>query len=320
MNERKKAGARCALLAALLTGAAVWAALLPAGERAQRAQVAVCRLSAGTVERTVSCTGTVEAGELRGICPDAACIVAEVAVKKGQSVRAGDVLLRIDKAATRAAQADGTRQQDALALAAMPDTVVAPADGVVTAVEAAAGGWISPQAPCVLLAAREDTRVRIAIREKDLPQVAVGQTVYVRGDGFSRRRYRGHLAEIAAAAKTVSGGTETVVEGVVELDAGAADASLRFGLTARAEIVTAADGGRVVVPYEAIGADDDGQEYVLLLQNGTAVRQDIAPERELKNGALLDAAQSRQLSGQDAVRQPEQIKSGARVRAAEGTR
>ena len=142
----------------------------------------------------------------------------------------------------------------------------------------------------------------------------------MRGDGFSRRRYRGHLAEIAAAAKTVSGGTEAVVEGVVELDAGAADASLRFGLTARAEIVTAADDGRVVVPYEAIGADDGGQEYVLLLQNGTAVRQDIAPERELKNGALLDAAQSRQLSGQDAVRQPEQIESGARVRAAEGTR
>ena len=125
MDERKKAGARCALLAALMTGAAVWAALLPAGERAQRTQVTVCRLSAGTVERTVSWTGTVEAGEVRGIRPAAACIVAEVTVKKGQSVRAGDVLLRVDKTATRAAQDDGARRQDALALAAMPDTVVA---------------------------------------------------------------------------------------------------------------------------------------------------------------------------------------------------
>ena len=128
-------------------------------------------------------------------------------------------------------------------------------------------------------------------------------------------------AEMIRRGGTVCFPTETVYGlGGNALDAGAADASLRFGLTARAEIVTAADGGRVVVPYEAIGADDDGQEYVLLLQNGTAVRQDIAPERELKNGALLDAAQSRRLSGQDAVRQPEQIASGARVRAAEGAR
>lgn len=299
------------LVLGILAAAGAGIGLLLHG-RQEPPQVPVQTLALRTVEQTVSCSGVVEAGESCGVFPEAACVVSEVLVKKGQAVHAGDVLLRVDKEATRARQTtDGREAAAALALATMPDGIIAPEDGVVTAVSAAAGQWLEPGSVCVALAPRSAMQIRVAIREKNLPLLQTGQTVYVSGDGFSRSRYRGQLVSISSSARSASSGGETVVEGVVSLDRGECDDSLRLGLTAKARIVTATAEERAVIPYAAVMADDDGQEYVFLANDGTAQRRNITPEAELPEGVLLSAEESGALNGARVITRPESVTDGA---------
>lgn len=126
-------------------------------------------------------------------------------------------------------------------------------------------------------------QVRVAVPEGRLRRVAVGQRVTVTGAAFSAASYTGTVVALGAAAYQNPAGS-TVVDAVIGLDA--ADASLKCGLSARAGIcVGSADG--VIIPYEALMADDDGREYVYLLKNGRALRADVTVAEELAEGVWI---------------------------------
>lgn len=270
------------------------------------------QLKTQRVEQMVTCSGVLEAGGRESVYAGAGCVIGEVLVEEGQAVCAGDALLRVDKTATRGMQSSD-RTQAALALAAMPDIVTAPADGIVLKVNAKPGEWLAVQAPCAVLATREDMRVRVRIREKDLPTLRTGLAASVSGDGLGEERYTGVLTEISPAARTTTGGA-AVVEGVVTLDAGQSSETLRPGLTAKARIVTAVTEQGVLVPYAAVQEDAHGR-YVYVLRNGRACRAALEPVAELADGVLTEDVA---LSGCTVILEPERVQEGAAVTAQEG--
>ena len=266
------------------------------------------------VEQTVSCTGVVEAGRSCPVTVTAGCILSEVTAQVGEAVQAGDVLARMDKQATRSVMAHTVGSAQALALAAASAEIAAPVSGILVSVNAAAGEYLDAGEPVAVLAPTDSLQVRVAIREKDLPRLQVGQRVHVRGDGFEKAVYEGVLSQIASAGSQNAAG-ETVVEGTVLLEEGEADASLRLGLTARAQVVVAASDDGLLLPYTAMRQDDDGQEYVYLAENGRAVRHGIVRRAELNRGVWTQDAS---LVGAALILEPQKVSDGAAVVTAGG--
>ncbi len=286
---------------------------LAKSNRRETVAVRTAVLKPQSVEQTISCSGVVEAGELRPIPVMASCVLSEVSAREGQAVREGDVLACVDKQASRAyaAQSAGGAAQ-VLALAAASDTVTAPSAGILASVNASSGEHLSMGEPLAMLAPINGLQVRVAIREKNLPRLQVGQKVHIRGDGFEKAVYEGELIRISSAGRQTAAG-DTVVEGIVSLNEGQADESLRLGLTAQAQIVTATVSEGLLLPYMAIQEDENGQEYVYLLKDGQAVRHTITSQAELSKGVLTDDAA---LFGSTLILEPQKVQDGTVVYAA----
>lgn len=243
-----------------------------------------------TVKETVVCGGSVRAAQGIEIIASVPCVAGDVAVAVGDRVEKGDILLHIDRAATLAAAmgAGASEAQLSTASAALPEAVVAPQAGVVSAVNAAAGEIVSNESPCVVLSEGGAVEIALAVRESVLPQLAVGQAVTVSGVAFARESYNGTLSYIADSARSrVSGtATETVVDAVVTLPASQIDDSLLPGLSAKAAVVTAVRENVIVVPYEAV-VDDEAGAAVYCEQNGVAFRRAVTVGKELTQGVEI---------------------------------
>ena len=265
---------------------AVLMTMIVAGCGAVPPKVPVEVISRQTVEQTVSCTGTVQPGAYETVTVPIPCSVGEILAQEGQTVRAGDPILRLDKAATCVALAGRDRSATALTLSTMADTVTAPCDGVLSEIKTEIGDLLQPGEPIALIAPYAATQIRIAIKEKDLKNMRVGQKVYVSGAAFEKSAYEGTLTEIASVAHLVSTTGETVVDGVVSLLPDGVDSSLRLGLTAKAKVVVDTIRDGLVVPFEAIATDDSGREYVWVADGGTAHRRFLSAGSDLPTGVL----------------------------------
>lgn len=277
------------------------------GRPAQVPVVSTYTLQPAPVEQTVSCSGVIESAQSVGVYVETGCVLGEVSAQVGQAVQAGERLAAVDKEATRqAGLADN--QAAALRLAAMPEELVAPQDGILVAVNGQEGQMLGEDVPCAVVAPLSSIQVRIAIREKDLPVLRVGMPVRLHGDGFEKSTYVGTLKDISSSARV--NGTETVVEGVVELDEGQVDSSLRLGLTAKAAVVISAVEDGLVIPYEAVRTDEKGREYVYVLDNGVATRRVPKVKAELAEGLLLA---DRALVGAAIITQPDLVEADGMV-------
>ncbi len=249
-------------------------------------------LTRQTVRETVICAGTVTAADGVEIYAPMPCVAGQIAVQVGDRVEEGDVLLTVDRTATLAmAVGAGVAQADTVtASAALPETVTAPAAGVISAVSAVSGELLSADTPCVVLSEGDGVQVSVAVRENMLPRIAVGQEVAVSGVAFDKSSYKGYISEIAPSARSRVGGagSETVVDAVVRLADGEADDSLLLGLTAKAAVTVATREQVLLVPYECLAQDDNGEEYVCRVQNGVAERVAVTVLKELPEGALVE--------------------------------
>lgn len=255
-------------------------------------------LTSTKIEHTVSCNGVLEATDGMPVFVPVACRIQRVCVTVGQRVNKGDVLAVIDKEATIADAADVTTR---VALAAIEEELVAPEDGIVAEISAEAGKTLKLGTPCVLIVRPGDVRVRIAIREKDLPVLQEGMRVHISGDGLDKTSYSGVLSEISCTASTAN--SSTVVAGVVTPDQGVTDTSFRLGITAKVAVITAVTESGYLVPYEAVLADQNGS-YFYVITNGAAHIYRADGATQTAQGLLLtDEA----LADAHVITQPERV-------------
>ncbi len=265
------------------------------------------------MKETVVCTGTVGTAGGTEVFASVPCVAGDVAVSVGDRVEKGEVLLTVDRASTLAMAVSAgigeAAQSGAQAL--LPEAIVAPCTGIVSAVGAVKGDTITTATPCVVLSENGGIVIDAVVRENVLSSIAVGQAVTVSGVAFDKKAYHGRLTAIASSARTrVSGtSTETVVDAVVTLDEGEADASLLLGLTAKVTVTVAVYADVVTVPYECL-TQEDGQTAVYCIQGETAVKRAVETGKEFATGVEIVTG----LQGDERiVKAPEQLK-GAAVR------
>lgn len=277
---------------------------------------ALYTVTAHTVRHTVEYTGKVESAESKSVYTAVPCVAGEVLVKAGQLVEKGDVLFTIDEDATRQVAATlGGQRITELDQAELPTDITAPVRGIVTTLNVSEGDMTDTSKPSVVISSGEALQVKVGVPEKGVSHIFVGQEVTLSGVAFEKEAYSGNISAISPSARTQMSGTasETVVDTTITIDPEEVDESLRIGLSAKARITLEVSPHALVVPYEAVMQDEQGQEYVYLYQNGQAIKRVITTGTASEEGfEILEGLQN----GDRVVASPEKIKkSGTAVTA-----
>lgn len=248
------------------------------------------------VEQTVVCTGTVESADSRNLYLDTPCIAGQVFFSSGQKVNKGDVLFTVDVDATKDALAavggSGLGEVTGEDLEGLiQKEVTAPVTGILTTLNVKAGSLSDSSKPCAVISSNESLQIKVAVREKDLKNIAVGQPVKVSGTAFSKSTYPGTVTYISPSARQQYTGSvsETVVDATVTLDPESLDESLRMGLSAKASVVVSSRDDALIVPYDCILQDENNKEYVYIYQEGRALRRDIVTGEGFSDGCLVSS-------------------------------
>ena len=236
--------------------------------------------------RTVRCSGIVEAGEQKTVAVPSVCVIKEVYVQTGATVKKGDRLFRVDVQRTREQWLSTGKltEKDYAAMAAEP-TVCAPFDGIVLKLSVSEGEAAEPSRSGVLLADTSTLQIAVKVPEMRLKDVYIGQTAAVCGECFRKESYTGTVTFLSSAAATVLG-KGTMIDATVTLSDGEADDSLRLGLTADVDLPAEVFSRCLLIPYDCLQNDDSG-DFVLTAENGIAVRRAVTVAAELNDGAVI---------------------------------
>ena len=156
---------------------------------------------------------------------------------------------------------------------------MAPFDGTLLEVLAAAGEWASPGAPAIVLADTDDAIIEVMLDEIDIGKIAVGQPVRLGLKAFPGEELDGSVAEIAPAATQTSGGVAYRVE--IVFDSG--ELSVKQGMTTDVDIVNNAQSDVLLVSNRAMIVDRSAGRYYLDLQGVDGAAQRIEVEIGLRD-------------------------------------
>jgi len=149
------------------------------------------------------------------------------------------------------------------------------------------------------------TQLVVAIDEKNLALLALGQQALVSADAYPTQRFAAKLAYINPGVNATTGAVE------IKLDAAAPPAVLMQDMTVSVDIEVARRLQALIVPLAAVH-DVETTPWVLRLEGRSAVRRPV--QLGLRSGGLAEVLGG--LSEGDAVLLgPAAIKPGARVRA-----
>ncbi len=270
--------------------------------------VHVLTLTAQAVSNRISCRGRLEYGVEYDVCTDRPVRVLSVQTRAGNLVERGAPLFTLEpvfqsdplsgydlQGEIVSAFSDfrgGTAahsQPAVIALAASgQQTLYSPAAGLITALGVSTSQTAAAGRTLLTLADPTSLQVRAPVPEAYVQELAVGLSCSVTGDAFRNRVYSGSVREImpyAYQTGSLNGAGDTVVDVLVSIDD--PDDALREGYSAQLEIQTPARADTLLVPYEAVMQDEEGTEYVLVLEGSAAVRRDIRTGYELQNSVEI---------------------------------
>lgn len=191
--------------------------------------------------------------------------------------------------------------------------VTAPVAGVVSSVNAKDHEGVGSQ-PAAVISENEGLQVNLSVNESQISSIAVGQKAEITGVGFQGKSYTGTVTKISNIAQQVvsATGQETVVTVIVKVDNDNEESLewIKNGFTAKCKIITSVDQDRIVVPYEAVLAEDSGQEYVYKVVENRAVKTYITTGKEFENGFEVRKGLSK---GDEIIKNPDAVSDFQRV-------
>ena len=300
-----------ALIVVAVLGFVLWQFI---GSR-QATTAATTTVRRGSLKSSIETSGRLVSRTIRSVSSIASGMVKVVAVREGEAVKRGDVLVVLDDAparadiqrAERAVEAAETRvgvarrraqtdtnalpdvaaaESDAVnarvALVAANDRltatlVLAPFDGLVGGVRVSEGSNYGAGAEIATITGANDLYVTADLDEVDRPLVSEGQEVAVTVTSFPATPLSGRLAALSATSQSRGGSTVYPVQITIERPA-ATPLSLLPGMTVDVRIITNARDNILILPSSVIRRAGDRQ-YV------TVRRGDRNVEVEIRTGA-----------------------------------
>jgi HlyD family secretion protein len=185
--------------------------------------------------------------------------------------KAGPTQAQLDQAEIVIQDAQAQLDQATVSLNQM--ALVAPFDGVVSAVNAEVGGLATPGLPLVELTDIDPLRLVVQVDEIDIRQISEGMSAHVRLDALPDFRLSGTVNFISPAGTNDTG----VVSYDVTVALDETPSKVRAGMTVEASFVVDRRSAVLVVPNEYIRLDRDrNKAYVDVVANDGHLVTDVA--------------------------------------------
>ncbi|MFP8779850.1 efflux RND transporter periplasmic adaptor subunit [Hydrogenophaga sp. RWCD_12] len=185
-------------------------------------------------------------------------------------------------------------------------TVTAPAAGTLIARSVEVGDVVQPGKVLMTLSPAGSTQLVVAIDEKNLALLALGQPALASADAYPAQRFGATLAFVNPGVNAGTGAVE------VKLDVAQPPAVLTQDMTVSVDIEVARRAQALVVPLSAVH-DADGAPWVLRLEGRHAVRRPV--QLGLRGGGLAEVTGGL-AEGEVVLSGSATVVSGARVRPA----
>ncbi|MEA4822583.1 MAG: efflux RND transporter periplasmic adaptor subunit [Clostridiaceae bacterium] len=237
------------------------------------------------VDKTVRVlTAAVEEGDYIGQGEKLMTLETENGVEIGTGIDVQGEILSVFSSFVNSSKAETDNGEPCIV--AINDTgkqsLYSPAEGLVTKISVDTNGVVAAQNTLVMIADPMSLRIRAAVPEAYVQDLAVGMRCDITGEAFRDRVYAGEIVKIMPYAyqnTTLTGVGDTLVDVIVSIDE--PDEALRSGYNAQVEIQTDLKENALLVPYEAVMQDENNVEYVFVEENGYAVRRDVKTGYEL---------------------------------------
>jgi HlyD family secretion protein len=213
-----------------------------------------------------------------------------------EDVRIAQSRLREARAALREARIEAEKR-----------VIRAPFDGIVVQRDMEPGQSVNPGMSLLVVADMSRTEVTVETDETNLPKLRVGQPADLIAPAYSYSPFRGRVVKIGPEVDTQRG----VVK--VKIKPSSLPGYARPNMTVDANIEVAKIHDALSVPISSIQQEDQ-RSYVLVVENGRAVRRDVRVLARGEDYAAVDGI----LPGALVIERPGDISSGQRVHAAGG--
>lgn len=220
-------------------------------------------------------------------------VLSEFEVEEGDHVEVGDVIARVDRKASetfisslgKVSQLAAATASLSTAMSLIPEEITADRSGTVIST-AGAGAAVESGTSIATIAGTDSLVLTSAVSELNIARIQPGQPVEFTLSAYPDDVFTGTVSKIAGSARSQYSGAvlETVVDVLISPDS--TDPRLRSGLTADVRFQLSDPRKICVLPYNAIGQDEEG-EYVYLLEDGAAVKHKIFTGAEFSDGTEI---------------------------------
>lgn len=217
-------------------------------------------------------------------------VLSEFEVEEGDHVEVGDVIARVDRKASetfisslgKVSQLAAATASLSTAMSLIPEEITADRSGTVIST-AGAGAAVESGTSIATIAGTDSLVLTSAVSELNIARIHPGQPVEFTLSAYPDDVFTGTVSKKAGSARSQYSGAvlETVVDVLISPDS--TDPRLRSGLTADVRFQLSDPRKICVLPYNAIGQDEEG-EYVYLLEDGAAVKHKIFTGAEFSDG------------------------------------
>lgn len=279
--------------------------------------VSLVKAESITAKNSISCKGTIEWVSSRNVYADSIAVVDKIYVAEGDSVKAGQLLATVTSISDTFPSYNAYGSYGDLLSSSAEDVedsdnsgeIRAPVSGYIMSASLKEGEHTDPTNPAFVIVDNTDMQVRLSVPETQISDVKTGQRVTITGSGF-KGTYNGTVQSISDEAKQKISptGEDTVVEVLVSLENPSEE--IKPGFTAKAKIIIQ-EKDEMILPYEAVQAEDNGEEYVFIVKNNHAVKQPVTTGDEYENGvAILSGIEY----GETVINDPNGIEAGDLVK------
>lgn len=267
--------------------------------------VEVAKVRQGSVTAFYSTTATLEAEREARVVPRLGGTIVELFVEEGDRVEAGQPLARIDddryrltlaqaEANVRRLEQDFRRSQEMQArnlisaeaferakfeyeaqraqfdlakLELAHTTIKAPIDGTVSERLIKVGNTVNTAEPAFVVTAMDTLIATLHVPERELSRLAAGQPAHLTVDALAGQKFSGRIQRISPVIDPTTGTFRATVEV-------SSDGSLKPGMFGRVNIVYDVRENTLLVPVEAVLAED-ARTSLFVVVDGAAQRRDV---------------------------------------------
>lgn len=254
--------------------------------------VDIFKVTKSKSDEIVQSTGKIGYINQKNVKSDCNCVVIDILTKENDKVNKNDELIKV-------AIIELPSNLDMNNISKIIDTyknydiskaeykiITAPESGTITSLRVQKGDIVTKGSELLTITDKSGLSVKLNINETQISKIKEGQEVTITGSAFDKKSYIGKVISISDEAEETTNetGRETTVE--VDVKVENPDEEIKRGYTAKCAIITASDNSSIIIPYESLGSDNEG-DYVYKFQNGRAEKQYVSIESELTIGAKI---------------------------------